>query len=212
MDRRQFFRFGIRNLKQSAVKNTPEILRPATLDVRFDVSILTSDPEAADRLAQSILRDHFGSQMLRLRESIVPGNHPCGILVFENDDPLSYQQGVSLFSAAVRSLKAELALSGIHSDPYLLRYTNFTPPMSRTVSLRHGGALLATIPLNEDRSYIFTGTLGPARVAVIDGHFRFERSLCAHQTCVAHPPIIAPGQRITCAPNGLTAFVGLVNR
>ena len=208
MDRRQFFRLGLRNLKDTAAKQAPALIRPAESTTRLDLSILTGDPERIDRLAQETLREAFGKTMLRLRESVLPGEFPGGILLFENDEPADYHDGVSLFYAAIRSLKQEAGVAGPQSDPHLLRYTNFVPPMTRTVSIRHRNSLIASIPLAEEQTYLFSGTIGPIRIAVIDGHLRFERSTCRHQICMAHPPIIAPGQRITCVPNEISAFIG----
>jgi hypothetical protein len=210
MDRRQFFRLGIRNIKDTARRQAPALIRGPEPVRRLDLSILTAEPDRADALVREMLQEHFGGTLLRLRESILPGEFPGGLLLFENDEPANYHDGVSLFFAALRSIRQELALGNRVTDPRLLRYVNATPPMSRDVAIRHRHTLLATIPLAEDKSYLFTGSIGPVRVAVIDGHFRFERSLCRHQICVAHPPIIAPGQRITCVPNEITAVIHTV--
>lgn len=209
MDRRQFFRLGMRNIKDTARKQAPALIRDSIERTQLDVTILTDNIPRAKELAEEMMHEHFGERVLRLRESILPGMFPGGILLFQNNEPVNFHDGISLLFASLRHMEKELGHMGPMTDPHLLRYTNHTPAMSRSVSLFHRRTMIASIPLAEDNSYIFTGSLGPFRVAVVDGHFRFERSLCKHQTCTAHPPIIAPGQRITCVPNDITAYIGL---
>jgi hypothetical protein len=47
-------------------------------------------------------------------------------------------------------------------------------------------------------------------VAVVAGQrLKLVSSPCTHQTCVAHPAIVTPGQRITCVPNGISITIGM---
>ena len=209
MDRRHFFRLGIRNLKDTARRQSPGILTGSIPKSMLDVSVLVADAVKADALVNELLREYFGERMLRLRESLLPGDFPGGILLFQNNELVDYHDGVSFLYAALRNIELELGLAAVQSNPRLLRYVNTTPPMTRSVSIYHRNIMIASVPLLEDRSYLFTGSIGPVRVGVCDGHFRFERSLCRHQTCIAHPPIIAPGQRITCVPSEMTAYIGI---
>ena len=208
MDRRQFFKMGLSGLKDSVKKTAPQIIKPALGVTPIDVTILSDRPDDAERLADELLREHFGERMLRLKQSTLAGEYPGGILLFERNVMRDYHEGLSLFHAALRQLGLDLGFPSLQHEPTLLRYVNLTPPMSRSVEVFLGDKLVQAIPLSDNGEYSVMGTLGPVSFTVERGAFRATSSACERKTCMAHPPILTPGQRITCVPNRITAIVG----
>lgn len=208
MDRRSFFRFGFSGLKDAVKKGSPEIIREKIGTTLLDLSILTEDPIRADRLFDEMLSEYFEAGLMRLRRSTLSGNFPGGIVLFEDNRLRNYHDGISLFHTALIDVENELDLRSDQINPTLLRFVNKTPPLSRSVEIFHSGLLVMALPLSEDLTTDFEGSFGKMRFETSNGHFRIAASTCKHQICVAHPPIIAPGQRITCVPNRVTAIIG----
>ena len=208
MDRRQFFKMGLSGLKDSAKKAAPEIIKTAVGVTPIDVSILTAQPVEAEALASELLRDHFGERMLRLKQSTLEGDYPGGVLLFERNRLRDIHDGISLFYAALLQLAKDLSFPSIQHNPVLIRYVNLTPPMSRSVEVFRGNELELALPLSEDGEFEINGVVGRMHLIVQDGVFRVAESSCTHRTCMAHPPILTPGQRITCVPNAVTAIIG----
>ena|SRR5512143_2082912 len=208
MKRREFFRLGFTGLRDSVTKSMPDMLQPKTPVTALDVSVLTSDPHKAERLVHELVREYFGGKMLRLKHSVLAGEFPGGIVLYENGAYRDYRDGISLFHAGLRQLETELEFPAVQTDPTLLRFVNSTPPFSRSVEILHRDKLLLAVPLSEEGSYPVMGTLGPMLFTVRRGALSVTESRCAHRTCMAFPPIITPGQRIICLPNEVTAVVG----
>ncbi|MBI5646166.1 MAG: NusG domain II-containing protein [Ignavibacteriae bacterium] len=208
MNRRQFFRFGLSGLKESVKKSAPEIVRPALGVLPFDVTILTDKPEVAETVAGELLREHFGERMIRLKQSVLSGVYPGGVLLHERNILRSHYDGVSLFHGALGLLERELGLPAMQNNPTLIRFTNIMPPMSRSVEVFRREEMLLALPLSENGNFDIEGECGTLRLTVHAGSFRISDAQCRHKTCIAHPPIITPGQRITCVPNAITAIVG----
>ena len=65
----------------------------------------------------------------------------------------------------------------------------------------YNNAVIARYPLNENRTYRITGTLGPMDIAISNGTARVGYSTCPQQVCVHTGSISKTGQQIVCAPN-----------
>ncbi len=207
MNRRQFFKSGFFNIGDLFRQKTPESIRPTKQLRLIDLTILTDAPEKAEEFINENVREFFGEHMLRLRQSVLPGDYPGGILLFENDRLRDHRDGISLFFASLRTMEEELDLRRIHYDPTLVRYANFTPPMSNAIEIYHRDTVARRAPLHESASFEVEGTLGPLSMKIEHGKFSITEAACRHKICVAHPPIITPGQRITCLPNEITVVV-----
>jgi hypothetical protein len=210
MDRRQFFRFGISGLRDAASKKVPDAIKPTLGRTALDVSILTDRPREAERLAEELLREHFSGAMLRLRQSELVGTFSGGVLLFEGNHPRNFHDGISLFHGALRQLENDLGLPSLQHDPTLVRFVNQTPPFSRSVEVFHRDRLLLALPLNEDGAFEFPGTQGPMSFTIKNGRFSVTASACRYGTCIAHPAIQTPGQRISCVPNEMSAVIGAI--
>jgi len=208
MNRREFFRRGLFGLTDSVKKQAPEIIKPKIRQTVLDVSILSASPQKADTMVHEFLSSHFGETMLRLRQSNLTGTFPGGLVVFRGNELYDFSEGVSLFSAALRQLVIDLQLKDTQSNPTLLRYTNATPPYSKSVEIFHRNRLVHALPLHENGAFKITGTLGQLECEIRNGKFSFIGSHCRYQICIAHPPIVSPGQRIICLPNEVTAIIG----
>lgn len=209
MDRREFFKLGFLQVKDHARKSAPDLIRKEITPVVLDVSILTSQSERAEQLADDLLPEHFGERFLRLKQSRLNGMYPGGILLFEQNRFRDYNDGASLFYAALRELESGLNFTEPHTDPVLLRYINVVPAFSRSADVFHRNKLVNAIALHEDGKYEIEGSLGTTVVVVAGQRLKVVSSPCTHQTCVAHPAIITPGQRITCIPNEISIAIGM---
>ncbi len=209
MDRREFMRLGFLRLRDRAHKTVPEPIRKQFDPVRLDVSILTDRPDDADRIAEETLPEHFSGKFYRLKQSRLNGVFPGGILLFEQNTLRDYRDGASLFYAALKQIHDDLELGRMQSDPVLLRFVNVIPSFSRTAEVFHKNVRVNAIPLHEDGRYIVEGTLGETRIVVANQRLVVVASPCAHGICKAHPPIITPGQRITCVPNEISIAIGI---
>ncbi|MDT8325594.1 MAG: NusG domain II-containing protein [Bacteroidota bacterium] len=210
MDRREFFKLGFRQVKDSARKSAPEMIRRKMSPTLLDVSILTENPDKAETLANELLAEHFGERFLRLRQSSLTGTFPGGIVLFEGSSRRDFHDGASLFYAALTEMEQQLRLAELQSDPILLRYVNRIPAFSRTAEVYRNNRLVQAIPLYEDARFTLEGHEGGSmEVEVRDKRLAVLASSCAHGTCCAHPPVITPGQRITCIPNRVTIAIGL---
>ncbi|GEM_PF-1159555 len=207
MNRRQFFKSGFFNIGDLFRQNTPEPIRPKKQLRLLDLTILTDAPEVAEKFVDENVREFFGEHMLRLRQSVLQGEFPGGVLLFENDQRRDHRDGVSLFFAALRTMEDELELRRVHHDPTLIRYSNFTPPMSNAIEIRRRETVVRRVPLHESTTFTVEGALGPVAMKIEHGKFSITDAACHHKICVAHPPIITPGQRITCLPNEITVVV-----
>lgn len=208
MDRRSFFRKSLLGLRDSAVRAAPETVRKQLGHTALDISILTSSPDAADALCGELLGAHAGAPLLRLRRAQLAGDFPGGMLLFENNRRVNFHDGVSLLYAALRQIELELHVHELQAHPTLVRFTNVTPPFSRSVEVWHRERLALALPLNEPGIFTCEGSLGPLVFEIRDGRFRVTEAPCLRGICKAHPPIIAPGERITCAPSEVTAVIG----
>jgi hypothetical protein len=208
MDRRDFFLFGLRRLRGGVSKGLPEAVRERLPQPHRDVSILAADAAAADHLARELLPEHFAPKFIRLRESALRGSYPGGALLFENHRWLNHHDDVGMLSAALRQIEDELLLRTPQTDPTLLRFVSATPVFSRTIDVLHDDRLLFSLPLQDDGEWTVNGALGPVTLRVHGNGLSIIASQCPHGICVAHPPIMAPGQRITCLPNRVTVVVG----
>ncbi len=210
MDRREFFKLGFRQVKDSARKSAPEMIRKNITPTLIDVSILTENVDKAEALADELLAEHFGERFLRLRHSSLSGTFPGGIVLFEGSSRRDIHDGASLLYAALAEMEQQLRLGELQSDPVLLRYVNRIPAFSRTAEVYRDNRLLQAIPLYENAVIDVEGHDGGSlKVEVHGKRLAVRSSSCAHGTCCAHPPIITPGQRITCVPNRLTIAIGL---
>ncbi|NOY06962.1 MAG: NusG domain II-containing protein [Chlorobi bacterium] len=207
MNRRQFFRSGFFNIGDLFRQRTPEPIRPKKQLRHVDLTVLTDAPDAVEEFVNENVREFFGEHMLRLRQSVLHGDFPGGILLFENDRLRDHRDGISLFFAALRTMEEELDLRRMHHDPTLVRYSNFTPPMSNAIEIYHRDTVVRRAPLHESATFEVEGSLGPVSVKIENGKFSITDAACRHKICVAHPPIITPGQRITCLPNEITVVV-----
>lgn len=209
MDRREFFRLGFFRVKDHARKNAPEIIRKEITPVVLDVSVLTDQVERAEQLADELLPEFFGERFLRLKQSRLSGTYPGGLLLFEQNRMRDFHDGASLFYAALREFEQGLALREPQTDPVLLRYINVIPAFSRSADVFHRNRLRSAIPLYEDGRFEIEGSLGTMRVVVAGQRLTVVSSPCTHQTCVGHPAIVTPGQRITCVPNEISIAIGM---
>lgn len=207
MDRRSFFKSGLTSLRQSLVAKAPDLVRPALVPGRFDISILTDRPDQAEELSTELLAPYFGATMLRLRQSRLDGEYPGGIvLVHDGRLVRDWQSGV-LFHLALRSLADECGLHRIQTHPTVVRYGNASPPFARDVRVYVRDVLVNILPLSEDTELSLDVPHGPFVIGIRDGLCGVTTSGCLHRTCCAHPPILTPGQRITCVPNHVTLLV-----
>ncbi len=209
MDRREFFKLGFLQVKDQARKSAPELIRKEITPVVLDVSILTDQVERAELLADELLPEHFGERFLRLKQSRLSGMYPGGMLLFEQNRLRDFNDGASMLYAALRELEGGLNLRDLQADPVLLRYINIVPAFSRSADVFHKNRLVNAIALHEDGRYEIEGTLGGTVVVVAGQRLKVVSSPCAHQSCVAHPAIITPGQRITCVPNEISIAIGM---
>lgn len=209
MDRREFFKLGFLQVRETARKSAPEVIRKEITPTLIDVSILTANGEKAEQLADELLAEHFGERFLRLRQSRLDGSFPGGIVLFEGIRQRDYHDGASLFYAALKDMEAQLQLHELQSDPVLLRYVNRIPDFSRTAEVYRDGRLVQAIPLHENGDHEVDSALGPLHVAVEQKRLRVSSAPCPSGICCAHPPIITPGQRITCRPAGISIAIGL---
>jgi hypothetical protein len=203
-------RLGFLRLRDRAHKSAPDVIRKEFEAVRLDVSILTDRPDDADRLVEDMLPEHFGANFFRLKQSTLTGIFPGGIVLFEQQRLRDYRDGVSMFYAALRQLHDDLELSRLQHDPVLLRYVNVIPAFSRTAEVFRSNVRIAAIALHEDGEHIIEGKLGPLRLVVANQRLQVTEAPCTHGICVAHPPIITPGQRITCIPGEISITIGNV--
>ena len=209
MDRREFFKLGFLQAKEKARKSAPDFISREITPALIDVSILTEHAERAERLADELLPEHFGERFLRLKQSRLDGQFPGGIVLFEGARRRDFHDGASLFYAALREMETELHLDEMQNDPVLLRYINRMPAFSRTADVFHRGKQIAGLPLYEEGEYDVTGTLGNMRLVVANKHVHVAEAPCPHGICRAHPPIITPGQRITCVPGEISIVIGI---
>lgn len=209
VDRREFFRLGFFRVKDHARKKVPDVIRREIDPVVIDVSVLTDRVARAEELADELLPEFFGERFLRLKQSRLNGSFPGGILLFEQNRLRDFHDGASMLYAALREFEQGLALREPQTDPVLLRYINVVPAFSRSADVFHRNKLLNAIPLYEDGRYEIEGTLGTMRIVVAGQRLTVVSSPCAHQTCVAHPAIVTPGQRITCVPNDISIAIGM---
>ncbi|MBN1446696.1 MAG: NusG domain II-containing protein [Bacteroidetes bacterium] len=209
MDRREFFKLGFLQIKDQARKSAPDIIRKEITPTLMDVSILTEHVERAQRLAGELLPEHFGERFIRLKESRLTGQFPGGIVLFEEQRRRDYHDGASLFYAALREMEAELHLNETQNDPMLLRFVNRIPSFSRTADVYFRNRQIAAIPLHEEGSHDVAGALGVMHIVVANKRLHVAEAPCPHGTCRAHPPIITPGQRITCVPGDISIVIGL---
>ncbi|PLX32258.1 MAG: hypothetical protein C0600_03230 [Ignavibacteria bacterium] len=209
MDRRGFFKLGFRQLKDQARKSAPEIVRKEITPTLIDVTLLTEHVDKAERLADELLAEHFGERFLRLKQSRFEGQHNGGIVLFEGSLYRDYHDGASLLYAALREMEDELRIHEVQNDPVLLRYVNLLPAFSRTADVYRKGKLVQAFPLYEDGEFDIEGEHGSMRVGVKDKRLMVVHSSCPNATCVAHPPIVTPGQRITCVPNDISIVIGM---
>ncbi len=210
MDRREFFKLGFLQMKDKARKSAPEIIRKEITPTLIDVTVLTANVDKAEQLADDLLAEHFGERFLRLRQSILTGTFPGGMLLHEGIRQRDFHDGATLFYAALREMEKELQLHELQSDPVLLRYVNRVPAFSRTAEVYRENRLVQAIALYEDGDYTLDGYQGGSmRVVVRDKRLVVQTASCPHGTCCAHPPIITPGQRITCVPNRISIAIGL---
>jgi hypothetical protein len=209
MDRREFFKLGFLQVKDQARKSAPEIIRREITPTLLDLTVLTSHVDKAEKLVDELVAEHFGERFLRLRQSVFDGMFPGGLVLFEGSRQRDHHDGVSLLYGALRELEEKLQLSALQSDPTLLRYVNRIPAFSRTAELYRDNRLVQAIPLYEDASYEIEAAQGVIRIAVEDKRLRVLSSPCAHGICAAHPPIITPGQRITCVPCAVSIAIGM---
>ena len=210
MDRRQFFKFGISGLRDAASKKAPDAIKPKLGMTPLDVTILTSRAREAEHLAEEMLREHFGEVMLRLRQSELAGVFPGGVLLFEGNRRRNFHDGISLFHAALRQLEIPRFSFQPGREATLVRFVNQTPPFSRSVEVFHRDRLLLALPLSENGVFEFPGTRGPMSLVIKEGRFSVAASTCKYGTCVAHPDIQTPGQRLTCVPNEMSAVIGAI--
>lgn len=209
MDRRDFFKLGFLHAKDQARKSAPEFIRKEISPVALDVSILTGQGERAELLADELLAEHFGDRFLRLKQSQLSGTYPGGVLLFEQNRLRDFHDGASLFYAALREVEDALCITELQTDPVLLRYINIVPAFSRSADVIHGKHLIQAISLHEDGKYEIMGTLGQMVAVVAGQRLKVISSACTHQTCVGHPAIVTPGQRITCVPNEISIAIGI---
>lgn len=209
MDRREFFKLGFFRVKDHARKKAPELIRKEITPVVLDVSVLTDQVDRAERLADELLPEYFGERFLRLKQSRLGGVYPGGILLFEQNRLRDFHDGASLFYAALREFEDELAFDQLQTDPVLLRYINIIPAFSRTADVFHQNRLQRVIPLYEDGKHDIVGSRGIMQVVVAGQRLTVVSSPCRHQTCVGHPAIVTPGQRITCVPNEISIAIGM---
>jgi hypothetical protein len=210
MDRRDFLRSGFRRLRSSAQRRSPELVAGQLPRSVLDLSVLTAAPSDAERLVPELLGAHFLPKLIRLRASALRGAFPGGIALFDDNRLRDYRDDVGLLAAALRQLEDDLRLREPQENPALLRYTSAPPPFSRSVGIYHRDRLLLTLPLQENGDWEVDGDLGRVAIRIRNGSFLFFSSPCRHGICTATPPIIAPGQRITCLPGRLAAVVGTV--
>jgi hypothetical protein len=208
INRRDFFRLGLQQMKEQARKRAPSLISREIAPLALDVSILTDQPLLAERIVDELVREHFGERFLRLRRSEFSSHCPGGIVLIENNTIRNFHDGASLFYAALRQVELDLHLQEIQSDPTLLRYVNSTPPFSRTAEIFHLGQCITTLQLTEDFAHAVRGTRGEVAIEVLDGRLRVTQSDCPHGICMKHPAIVTPGQRITCVPNDISIVIG----
>lgn len=208
MDRRAFFKRGLTGLRDSAAKRVPEPVRKTIGYSLLDITVLTDDPERADALCAELIEPHCDARLLRLRGTQLTGIFPGGVLLLENGRRARLADGVSLLYAGLRQLAAEMQLAQMQTNPTLLRYANATPPFSRSVEVWHRDALVLALPLNEAGTFTCEGTLGTVTFEVRDGRCALVEAPCTHGICMAQPPIVAPGERISCLPSEIFAVIG----
>ncbi len=209
MDRREFFKLGFLRVKDHARKSAPDVIRKEITPVVLDVSVLTDQVARAEELADELLPEHFGERFLRLKQSRLSGMYPGGVLLFEQNRLRDYHDGASMFYTALRELEDGLALRELQTDPVLLRYINIVPAFSRSAEVYHRNRMVQALALHEDGKYEIAGSLGSMVVVVAGQRLKVVSSSCGHQTCVGHPAIITPGQRITCVPNEISIAIGM---
>jgi hypothetical protein len=209
MDRREFFKLGFLQLKDQARMTAPEIIRKEITPTLIDVTILSEHVDKVERMADEMLAEHFGERFLRLKQSRFLGQFPGGIVLFEGTRLRDYHDGASLLYAALQEMEQELQLTAPQSDPALLRYVNLIPAFSRTADVFHKGRLIQAFPLYEEAEYEIAGSVGSMKITVQDKRLSVVFSTCTHGTCMAHPPIVTPGQRITCVPNEISIAIGM---
>ena len=209
MDRREFFKLGFLQIKDQARKSAPEIIRKEITPTLIDVSILTAHGDKVERMADEMLAEHFGERFLRLKQSQFTGQFPGGIVLFEGTHLRDFHDGASLLYAALREMEQKLKIAEPQTDPGLLRYVNLIPSFSRTADVYHKERLIQSLPLYEAGEYEIAGSVGNMKVAVKGKRLSVTASSCMHGTCAAHPPIITPGQRITCVPTEISIVIGL---
>jgi hypothetical protein len=134
---------------------------------------------------------------------------PGGVLLFEQNRLRDYNDGASMLYAALRELEASLTVHDPQIDPVLLRYINIVPAFSRSADVFHRNKFVNAIALHEDGKYDIKGSHGTMGLVVAGQRLKVISSSCKHQTCVAHPAIITPGQRITCVPNEISIVIGM---
>jgi hypothetical protein len=209
MDRREFFKLGFLQVKDHARKSAPELIRKEITPIVIDVTVLTDQVERAEQLADDLLPEHFGERFLRLKQSRLNGMYPGGVLLFEQNRLRDFNDGASMLYAALRELEDGLTVREPQSDPVLLRYINIVPAFSRSADVFHRNRLVSAIALHEDGKYEVEGSIGTMVVVVAGQRLKVIASPCKHQTCVAHPAIITPGQRITCVPSEISIAIGM---
>lgn len=212
MDRRRFFRSGLKDITDALVQRTPEQIRPKIVDPAYDVSILTSRPLEAEELAHEFLRDYFGEKMLRLKQAELEGTYPGYVVAFEDCEWLDTASGINMFATNIRELARELGVSEPQENPVHVRFVNKTPPLSRDVSIYRGDELVRELPLGEESEIEITGKNGIVKVRTSGGRCSITEAPEQDASAVAHPPIVTPGQRIICPHAKVTAVLGPVVR
>ncbi len=208
MDRRSFLTSGISGMKKALKRRLPEVVTGDGGIPHLDLTILTATPLEAERLIEELLPVHFGDPLLRLRQSILPGTHPTGMVLLDNEAAVDLATGLSLLAVDCRHIAASLALGPPAEHPTLVRYTNRSPSWTDSAIIHLDGREVARLSLREPVEASIEGRLGPMTVVIDDGTCRVADAPCTHRICTAHPAIITPGQRITCVPGGITISIG----
>jgi len=73
--------------------------------------------------------------------------------------------------------------------------------------VRVGDALVARLPLGEDRDLVVEGRLGETEIEVQDGRVRVVRSPGPWKLCIKRGWISRPGEMLICLPNRVTVEI-----
>jgi hypothetical protein len=82
-----------------------------------------------------------------------------------------------------------------------LTFPTFNAAAPSIVTVYRDNDIIATYPLNEDRTFEVTGRNGPVRISIRANAVSIDHANCPHGICMKTGAVNRPNAQIVCAPN-----------